>query len=290
MGAGTFRMMRGLGRWSGRRSTLWTAALVAIAGCGSDPADGGTSGAGGSRGDASIEDAADGDGSVDEQDGGAGGSGGTGGGGSGGTGGESGTGDSGEGGQGGESGGSGDGGTAGGAGDEPDASIEGDAGEQDAVCFGGGVEQTSSASGACDSPIVIDMRELAFGDVVFFQTSTETTNGLVPSIDKCADGTGRDVVFNVQVPDATDLEVSVEATDASDPIILVQDGPDLECDKSDATLCVDDTAVGECEYLRVLVSAVEYEGDTPQVVIAETQPSGAALTVRFRLADPGGGS
>jgi hypothetical protein len=158
------------------------------------------------------------------------------------------------------------------------------------VCFGGGSEHESSATGACDAPIEIDMRELTYGDAMFHRTSGAVTNGVPPSIGKCAEGTGRDIVYTVQVPDQADLEISVDTKDGSDPIILVQEGPDPECDKSAATACVDDTASGECEYLRVRVSAGAYESDTPQVVIAETTPSGAALVVRFRLVDPGSGS
>jgi hypothetical protein len=158
------------------------------------------------------------------------------------------------------------------------------------VCFAGGDDVESSATGACDDPILIDMSALGFGDTVAHRTGTANTNGLVPSIDKCAEGTGRDVVFNIKTAGTADLEVSVDAADGSDPIILVQDGPDAECDKSAATACVDDTGVGECEYLRVRVSAGGYEDNTPQIVIAETVDSSVALDVRFRLIDPGGGS
>ena len=284
-------MNRGLGRWTGRRkAAVALAACLGLAGCGSDAepelqSDSGVvAGAGGSRDDASIEDG--GDGSVDEGSGGSPGTGGSGalGGGTGGAGGLGGSGgrdDAGT--DGGDAGGSGDGG-------EPDAMIDVDSGPQDAVCFAGGSEREATATGACDDPIVLDMRELGYGDAVFHRTLSSVTNGLPPSIGKCAEGTGRDIVFNVQVPDATDLEISVDAEDGSDPIILVQQGPDAECHKAEATACVDDAADGECEYLRVRVAAGEYESDTPQIVIAETTPSGASLVVRFRLVDPGSGS
>jgi hypothetical protein len=280
-------MTRGLDRSTGKRSGLWLTLFVACAlGCGGDDVEaaGGTSGESGAGGeggsagdDASIEDASDGDSSVDEQ-GGGGGTGGDGTGGSGGSSGESGT-----GGGGGESG---DGGEEPG----PDGGDELDAGPQDAVCFAGGDEVESGATGACDDPIAIDMSALGFGDTVVHRTGTANTNGLVPSLGKCAEGTGRDVVFNVKTAGTADLEVSVDAADGSDPIILVQDGPDAECNKSAATACVDDTTAGECEYLRVRVSAGGYDENTPQVVIAETNDSGIALVVRFRLIDPGGGS
>lgn len=282
-------MTRGLDRSTGKRSALLLVLLIACAqGCGEENAStpGGRSGAGGAGGDAgddaSIEDASDGDSSVEEQSGGSGG-GGSGGGGESGTGGDS--------GDGGESGSSGEGGESGDGGEPlPDGGEDSDAGPQDAVCFAGGAEAESSATGACDDPIVIDMTELGFGETLFHRTGSANTNGLVPSLSKCAEGTGRDVVFNVKTSGAADLEVSVDAADNSDPIILVQDGPDVECDKSAATACVDDTAGGECEYLRVRVSAGGYEDNTPQVVIAETVHSGVALEVRFRLIDPAGGS
>lgn len=284
-------MTRGLDRSTGKRSALLLLLLIACGqGCGEDKTSvpGGHSGAGGNAGeagdDASIEDASDGDSSVEEQSGGAGG------GGSGGS--ESGAGgDSGDGGEGGSSGTSGEGGESGDGGEPlPDGGEDIDAGSQDAVCFAGGGKAESSATGACDDPIVIDMSELGFGDTLFHRTGSTNTNGLPPSLDKCAEGTGRDVVFNVKTSGAADLEVSVDAADIGDPIILVQDGPDTACDKSAATACVDDNAVGECEYLRVRVSAGGYEDNTPQVVIAETIHSGVAFDVRFRLIDPGGGS
>jgi hypothetical protein len=279
-------MTRGLDRSTGKRSALLLVLLIACAqGCGEDEttAPGGHSGAGGQSGDgadggddASIEDASDGDSSIEEQSGGSGGSGG---------------GESGTGGDGGESGSSGEGGESGDGGEPTlDGGEDIDSGAQDAVCFAGGDESESSATGACEDPIVIDMVELGFGDTLVHRTGSANTNGLVPSLDKCAEGTGRDVVFNVKTSGVADLEVSVDAVDGSDPIILVQDGPDIECDKSAATACVDDTAAGECEYLRVRVSAGGYEDNTPQVVIAETIHSGVAFDVRFRLIDPGGGS
>lgn len=284
-------MTRGLDRSTGKRSALLIVLLIACAhGCGEEKTSApgvpsGASGTGGDAGDAgddaSIEDASDGDSSVEEQSGGSGG-GGSGGGASG-AGGDS--------GEGGESGSSGEGGESGDGGEPPiDGGDDIDAGPQDAVCFAGGDEAESNATGACDDPIVIDMTELGFGDTLVHRTGSANTNGLVPSLDKCAQGTGRDVVFNVKTSGAADLELSVGAVDGSDPIILVQDGPDTACDKSAATACVDDTAAGECEYLRVRVSAGGYEDNTPQVVIAETIHSGVALEVRFRLIDPGGGS
>jgi hypothetical protein len=282
-------MRRGLDRSTAKRVTVLLAVLLGcVQGCGDEKPDNaaqgrsGEGGEGGGAGDASIEgDASGGDSAVDEQGAGAGGEAGSGG-------------DSGEGGAGagGESGSSGEGGESGDGGDvpEPDAGPEGDAGHQDAVCFQGGDEIESSASGACDAPILIDLSELAFGAAVFHRTGTATTSGLAPNIDKCAEGTGRDVVFNVKTAGTADLEVSVDAADGSDPVILVQEGPDTECDKSAATLCVDDTSVGECEYLRIPVSMGGYEDNTPQIVIGEVAPSSIALGVRFRLIDPGGGS
>jgi hypothetical protein len=288
-------MKRGVDRSAAKRAAVLLAVLVASTqACGEDKpanaaeAGSGGGGEGGGAGDASIEDASGGDSAID------------GGGGAGGAGGEAGSGDSGEGGSsgagaGGESGSSGTSGEGGGGGDggegpEPDAGPGDDAGPQDAVCFQGGDEIESSASGACDAPIIIDMSELDFGATVFHRTGTATTSGLAPNIDKCGEGTGRDVVFNVKTPGTADLEVSVDAADGSDPIIVVQEGPDTECDKSAATLCADDTAAGECEYLRIGVASGGYEDNTPQVVIGEIAPSGVALEVRFRLIDPGGGS
>lgn len=289
-------MKRGLDRSAAKRVAVLLAVLFASAqACGDEkPANAaegssGDGGEGGGAGDASIDDASGGDSAIDEQGGGAGGAGGEAG--SGGDSGEGGAG-AGGGGAGGESGGSGAGGESGDGGDEPDpdAGPASDAGAQDAVCFQGGDAIESSASGACDAPIVIDMSELDFGATVFHRTGPDTTSGLVPNIDKCGEGTGRDVVFNVKTSGTADLEVSVDAADGSDPIIVVQEGPDTECDKSAATLCVDDTAVGECEYLRIAVATGGYEDNTPQVVVGETVPSGVSLEVRFRLIDPGGGS
>jgi len=286
-------MKRGLDRSAVKRVAVLLAALLASAqACGEERAtnaaqggsgEGGASGSAGSSGDASIEDASGGDSAVDEQGGSGGGAGQAGSGGDGGSGGAAAGGEGGSSGEGGESG-------DGGEGPEPDAGSQGDAGPQDAVCFAGGDEAASSASGACDAPILIDMSELAYGATVFHRTGAETTSGLVPNIEKCGEGTGRDVVFNVKTSGAADLEVSVDAAEGSDPIIVVQDGPDTQCDKSAATLCVDDAAAGECEYLRIAVSTGGYDDNTPQVVIGETVPSGVALDVRFRLVDPGGGS
>lgn len=282
-------MTRGLDRSAGKGSGLLLALFIAWAlGCGDDktgaaPGGSGGGGQGGDAGDASIEDASDGDSSTEEEQ-----SGGSGGAGSGG----SGSGAGGDSGEGGDSG-SGGGGDSGDGGEEPGPDGGGEdagAGAQDAVCFAGGAQIESSATGACDDPIVIDMLELGFGETVVHRTGTANTNGLVPSLDKCAEGTGRDVVFNVKTSGTADLEVSVDAADGSDPIILVQDGPDTACDKSAATACVDDNAAGECEYLRVRISAGGYDENTPQVVIAETSDSSVAFDVRFRLIDPGGGS
>lgn len=294
-------MMRGLGRSARKGVVLLLAALfVGSVGCGEDKPDvagGGSSGSSGEGGgggtgdDASIEDASDGDSAIDEQSGGAGGAGAGGEGASGGEGGSGAGGTGGDSGQGGESGSSGTSGEGGEGGEPaPDGGPLGDAGPQDAVCFGGGSASAADGTGACADPIAIDMSELDFGDAVFHRTGTEATNGLVPQIGKCAEGTGRDVVFNVKTDGTADLEISVDAEDDSDPIILVQDGPDTECDKSAATECIDDTGAGECEYLRVRVASGGYTENTPQVVIAETDASGLALTVRFRLIDPGGGS
>jgi hypothetical protein len=289
-------MKRGLDRSAAKRVAVLLAVLVASAqACGEDkPANAaqggsGDGGEGGGAGDASIEDASGGDSAIDEG-GGAGGAGGEAG--SGGDSGEGGSSGAGAGGESGNGGTSGEGGESGDGGEGPqaDAGPQGDAGPQDAVCFQGGDEIESSASGACDAPIIIDMSELGFGATVFHRTGTATTSGLVPNIDKCGEGTGRDVVFNVKTPGTADLEVSVDAADGSDPSIVVQEGPDTECDKSAATLCVDDTAAGECEYLRISVASGGYEENTPQIVIGEIAPSGVALEVRFRLIDPGGGS
>jgi hypothetical protein len=198
---------------------------------------------------------------------------------------------------------SGTGGTAGdpvneadggdGDGDQPDAGGARDpdaASDLGAACFEAGDQVAPTGLGACDAPFVIDMRMLELGEAVVHAAGNATTNGLTPSIGKCAVGTARDIVYNVQLPSEADLEVSVDAAEGADPSILVQDGPDAECDKAAATECVDESGAGACEYLRVRASRGAYEDATPQVVIGEIEHSGVPLSVRFRLVDPAGGS
>jgi hypothetical protein len=207
---------------------------------------------------------------------------------------------SGSGGQGGEAGrdGGGDGDGDGDGDPEPDAAtadaaLPTDAAQnsaQGAACLGAGSQVTPSGEGACASPFIIDMRALDHGDGVFHSAGAESTNGLVPSIGKCASGTARDIVYTVQLPSEADLEVSVDAAPGADPSILVQAGPDATCEAAAALECIDEGGAGDCEYLRVRAAQGGFEGATPQVVVGEVEHSGVPLTVRFRLIDPAGGS
>ena len=203
----------------------------------------------------------------------------------------------------------GDGDGAGPAGDDPAGGGDGDGdtgsgdgagdgdsaptGPMDAFCFGDGeaaVPEPGGGSGECASPIVIDLRGKPLDTTVYYETASAPTDGEPLPLGKCGEDTARDIVFNVPVPSEADLEVSVDATVDADPIILVQEGPDDLCTKKSATECVDDEGAGRCEYVRLRTSAGGYDDNTPQVVISEQSPSGKALTVRFRLIDPQGGS
>jgi hypothetical protein len=170
------------------------------------------------------------------------------------------------------------------------ALTDGAQGDQGAACLGAGSQVAPSGAGECASPFVVDMRALEYGDGVVHEAGAASTNGLVPSLDKCAAGTARDIVYTVQLPSDADLEVSVDRAEGADPSILVQEGPDAACDKAAVTECVDESGAGGCEYLRVRATQGSYESSTPQVVIGEVEHSGVPLTVRFRLIDPGGGS
>ncbi len=190
-------------------------------------------------------------------------------------------------------GGDGDGDTSSGDGDGDGDGDSAPTGPMDAFCFGDGeaaVPEPGGGSGECASPIVIDLRGKPLDTTVYYETPSAPTDGEPLPLGKCGQDTARDIVFNVPVPSEADLEVSVDATVDADPIILVQEGPDDLCTKKSATECVDDEGAGGCEYVRLRTSAGGYDDNTPQVVISEQIPSGKALTVRFRLIDPQGGS
>jgi hypothetical protein len=168
-------------------------------------------------------------------------------------------------------------------------------GPDGAACTSGGIAVSSSradATGGCAAPYLIDLRDGAFGDVFVHITGTQTSDADAAPIDKCGEATARDVVYNVMLPVATDLEISVRAPEGSDSdlAILAQRGPDPSCVAEPTTACVDDNAAGECEYMRLRAGADGFDDDTPQVIVSEYVASDAPLSVHFRLADPEGGS
>jgi hypothetical protein len=174
---------------------------------------------------------------------------------------------------------------------QPDAGRDaGSASTSPQLCLADGSAVQSAASGACDDPIVVDLSGAELGDVFVHESPSLATDGPVIGLDKCAESTERDVVYQVQLPDEADLELAVQASGGADPILLVQDALDPTCGTAITLACVDDYAEDECEELRVNVSRGGFADDTVQLVIAETEASGRALSVRFRVADPGGGS
>jgi hypothetical protein len=162
-----------------------------------------------------------------------------------------------------------------------------------ARCFSDGTPVDSvvpEATGACDAPFVVDLREGRQGDVFVHVARGDAFDADAPGIGKCGASTERDIVYNVMLPAETDLEISAKMGDAGDPIVSAQRAVRAKCDKPETTHCVDDSGAGACEYLRLPAGSAVFKDDTPQIIVSEMRDSGGELTLHLRLADPRGGS
>jgi len=74
---------------------------------------------------------------------------------------------------------------------------------------------------------------------------------------------------------------------ASDPWLIVQDGPHSDCAKANTVLCLDEAGADECEYARLRWGSDAFAGPTTQLILSEANGSGQPLTLHLRLRDPG---